>query len=78
MAVRIRLLRMGAKKKPFYRIVVADARSPRDGRYLEMLGFYNPLTDPPQVKIDKEKLEKWLRQGAELTGAVKGLLKMLN
>jgi len=67
---------MGAKKRPFYRIVVADARSPRDGRCLDTLGYYNPLTDPPQVRIDKEKLQQWLRQGAEITGVVRGLLKI--
>jgi len=73
--VKIRLMRMGAKKRPFYRIVAADARAPRDGRFLDILGTYNPLTDPPEVKVDKEKLQKWMGRGAQLTGTVKGLLK---
>ncbi|MDL1969903.1 MAG: 30S ribosomal protein S16 [Candidatus Desulfofervidaceae bacterium] len=75
MAVKIRLMRMGAKKRPFYRIVAADARAPRDGRFLEIVGFYNPLIDPPEIKVDKDKIEKWVGQGAQLTGTVKGLLK---
>ncbi len=66
---------MGAKKRPFYRIVAADARAPRDGRFLDIVGTYNPLTDPPEVKVDQEKLQRWVSQGAQLTGTVKGLLK---
>ena len=62
MAVKIRLKRMGAKKAPFYRIVVADSRSPRDGRFIEEIGYYNPLTDPITVKIDDEKAIKWIKQ----------------
>jgi len=58
--LKIRLLRMGKKKRPFYRVVVADARSPRDGKYLDIVGTYNPLVDPAEVKIDKEKLDKWV------------------
>ena len=60
MAVKIRLKRMGANKKPFYRVVVADSRSPRDGRFIEEIGYYNPLKDPAEIKIDREKAEKWL------------------
>ena len=75
MAVRIRLLRMGRRHYPFYRIVAADSRSPRDGKYLEEIGYYDPNTDPPKVKIDEEKLKNWLKKGAQLTSAVKSLLK---
>ena len=75
MAVRIRLRRVGAKKEPFYRVVVADSRYPRDGRFIEELGYYNPLTNPAQVKIDREKAEKWISNGAQPTDTVKSLLK---
>jgi small subunit ribosomal protein S16 len=75
MAVKIRLKRMGAKKAPFYRVVVADARAPRDGRFIEELGFYNPLTEPATVKIDEEKALKWLKTGAQPSETVKNLLK---
>jgi small subunit ribosomal protein S16 len=75
MAVKIRLKRMGAHKKPFYRIVVADSRSPRDGRFIEEIGYYNPLTDPADVKIDVEKAKKWISTGAKPTDTVRGLLK---
>jgi small subunit ribosomal protein S16 len=75
MAVKIRLRRMGAHKKPFYRIVVADARSPRDGRFIEEIGYYNPLTDPADVKVDVEKAKKWISTGAKPTDTVRGLLK---
>jgi small subunit ribosomal protein S16 len=73
--VKIRLRRMGAKKHPFYRLVVADARSPRDGRFIEHLGYYDPMTDPVQVKIDAEKVMRWLRQGAQPSEAARSLLK---
>ncbi len=73
MAVKIRLKRMGAKKKPFYRLVVADSRSPRDGRFIEEIGYYNPVSDPIQVKINDEKAVKWLKTGAMPTDTVKGL-----
>lgn len=73
--VKIRLKRMGAHKKPFYRIVVADSRSARDGRFIEEIGYYNPLTDPADVKIDGEKARKWLSVGAQATDTVKALLK---
>ena len=72
--VKIRLRRMGAKKAPFYRVVVADARSPRDGRFIDEVGYYNPMTNPADVKIDSEKVEKWLANGAQPTETVKALL----
>jgi len=75
MAVKIRLTRIGAKKAPFYRVVVADGRYPRDGRFIEELGYYNPMTDPVEVKIDAEKAKKWLANGAQPTETVKALLK---
>ena len=75
MAVKIRLTRIGAKKAPFYRVVVADGRYPRDGRFIEELGYYNPMTDPVEVKIDAEKAKKWLGNGAQPTETVKALLK---
>ncbi|GHU50044.1 hypothetical protein FACS1894127_4660 [Clostridia bacterium] len=75
MSVKIRLRRMGAHKRPFYRIVVADSRSPRDGRFIEELGYYNPLTDPATVKIDGDKARKWLSTGAQPTDTVRALLK---
>ena len=73
--VKIRLRRMGAKKRPFYRLVVADARSPRDGRFIEQLGFYDPLTEPATVRIDEEKVARWLAQGAQPSDAARTLLK---
>ena len=72
--VKIRLRRMGAKKAPFYRIVVADSRSPRDGRFIEEVGYYNPMTDPATVKIEEEKVQKWLASGAQPTETVKSIL----
>jgi len=75
MAVKIRLKRMGAKKKPFYRIVVADSRSPRDGRFIEEIGTYDPLKDPAEVKVDGEKVKSWIANGAQPTESVKALLK---
>lgn len=75
MAVKIRLRRMGAKKAPFYRVVVADSRYPRDGRFIEEIGTYDPLTDPATVKIDAEKAKKWIGNGAQPTDTVKALLK---
>ena len=75
MAVKIRLRRMGAKKAPFYRVVVADSRYPRDGRFIEEIGYYNPLTDPVTVQIDSEKAKKWIENGAQPTETVKTLLK---
>ena len=75
MAVKIRLRRMGAKKAPFYRIVVADSRYPRDGRFIEEIGYYNPVTDPADIKIDAEKAKKWISNGAQPTDTVRGILK---
>lgn len=75
MAVKIRLRRMGAKKAPHYRIVVADSRYPRDGRFIEEIGYYNPMTNPADVKIDSEKAKKWIGNGAQPTDTVKALLK---
>lgn len=74
MAVRIRLKRMGAKKNPFYRIVVADSRSPRDGRFIEELGYYNPKTKPSTIKINMEKVQGWLKKGAKPSDTVKAIL----
>ncbi|MCZ2846151.1 MAG: 30S ribosomal protein S16 [Candidatus Bathyarchaeota archaeon] len=75
MAVKIRLKRMGAKKRPFYRIVVADSRSPRDGRFIEEIGYYNPISEPVDIKIDGEKAVKWLKEGAQPTDTIKDLFK---
>lgn len=75
MAVKIRLKRMGAKKSPFYRVVVADSRAPRDGKFIEEIGYYNPITEPAEVKIDAEKAKKWLSTGAQPTETVRALLK---
>ena len=74
MAVKMRLRRMGSKKAPFYRIVVADSRSPRDGNFIEEVGYYNPLTEPVEVKVNEEKVNKWLSNGAQPTETVKRLL----
>ncbi|MBD7910428.1 MULTISPECIES: 30S ribosomal protein S16 [Clostridium] len=73
MAVKIRLRRMGAKKAPFYRIVVADSRSPRDGRFIEEIGYYNPVVKPIEVKVNEEKATEWLKKGAQPTDVVKRL-----
>ena len=75
MAVKMRLRRMGAKKAPFYRVVVADERAPRDGKFIDEVGYYNPLTDPAEIKFNVEKTEKWLNDGAQPTETVKSLLK---
>ncbi|HIS69433.1 MAG TPA: 30S ribosomal protein S16 [Candidatus Gallacutalibacter stercoravium] len=75
MAVKIRLRRIGAKKAPFYRIVVADSRYPRDGRFIEEIGTYNPMQEPSEVKVDAEKAKKWMANGAQPTDTVKALLK---
>ena len=75
MAVKIRLKRLGAKKAPFYRVVVADSRYPRDGRFIEEIGTYNPMTEPSEIKIDAEKAKKWISTGAQPTDSVKALLK---
>jgi small subunit ribosomal protein S16 len=75
MAVKIRLARHGAKKRPFYRIVIADSESPRDGRFLEVVGTYNPLSDPATVDLKTERVKHWMDQGAKPTDTVKSLLK---
>lgn len=75
MAVKIRLKRMGAKKAPFYRVVVADSRAPRDGRFIEEIGYYNPVAQPAQVKIDAEKAKKWLATGAQPSDTVRNLFR---
>lgn len=76
--VKLRLQRFGANKKPFYRIVAADSRSPRDGKFLEIVGTYNPLTNPATVSLDAEKVNKWLANGAQPTVTVKNILKAQN
>lgn len=75
MSVKIRLRRMGAKKAPFYRFVVADSRSPRDGKFIEELGYYNPNTEPSEIKVDAEKVKEWIANGAQPSDTVKVLLK---
>ena len=78
MAVKIRLRRMGARKAPFYRVVVADSRYPRDGRFIEEIGYYNPMREPAEIKIDAEKAQKWIANGAQPTDKVKAILKSNN
>ncbi len=75
MSVKIRMKRMGAKKKPFYRIVVADSRTPRDGRFIEEIGYYNPLRDPAEINVDAERVKYWISQGAQPSDTVRALLK---
>ena len=75
MAVKMRLTRIGKKKNTFYRVVIADARAPRDGRFVEEIGYYNPLTEPAEIKIDADKAKQWLKNGAQPTDTVKALLK---
>ena len=75
MAVKIRLRRMGAKKAPFYRIVVADSRYPRDGRFIEEIGFYNPMKNPAEITVDADKAKNWITNGAQPTDTVRDLLK---
>lgn len=74
MAVKIRLKRMGSKRNPFYRIVVADSRSPRDGRFIETVGTYNPVVDPAEVKVDEESVLKWLANGAQPSDTIRNIL----
>lgn len=76
--VKIRLRRMGAKKSPFYRVVVADSRYPRDGRFIEEIGYYNPMVEPAEVKVDAEKAKKWISNGAQMTDTVKSLFTKYN
>jgi small subunit ribosomal protein S16 len=75
MAVRVRLTRVGSKKNPIWRVVVADQRSPRDGRFIETIGHYNPQTEPSTIRIDEERLQHWLARGAQPSGSVKQLVK---
>ena len=75
MAVKIRLRRMGAKKQPSYRVVVADSRYPRDGRFIEEIGFYVPTVEPPVIRIDQEKAQQWIKNGAQPTDTVRALIK---
>lgn len=75
MAVKIRLKRLGAKKAPFYRIVVADSRAPRDGKFIEEIGYYNPISDPVELKVNEELAKKWLQTGAQPSDTVRALLK---
>ena len=76
--VKIRLRRMGAKKAPFYRVVVADSRYPRDGRFIEEIGYYNPMVEPADVKVDSDKAKKWISNGAQMTDTVKSLFTRYN
>ncbi len=78
MAVKIRLRRMGSKKAPFYRVVVADSRYPRDGRFIEEIGTYNPLTDPATININADKAAEWIKNGAQPTDTVKAMLKKID
>jgi small subunit ribosomal protein S16 len=75
MAVKIRLTRMGAKKKPFYRLVAADSEAPRDGKFLEILGFYNPMKDPAEISVHEDKVNYWLGKGALVSESAKAILK---
>ncbi|HHT37249.1 MAG TPA: 30S ribosomal protein S16 [Firmicutes bacterium] len=75
MAVRIRLKRMGAKKRPFYRLIVADSRAARDGRFIDTLGYYNPIAEPAEIKIDIEKAKSWIAKGAQPSDTARALLK---
>ena len=77
MAVSIRLRRMGSNRRPAYRVVVADSKSPRDGRFIEIIGHYNPLTNPPTVQIDRAKAEDWIRKGAQPSNTVKKLIEVV-
>lgn len=74
MSVKIRMRRMGAKRKPFYRIVVADSRAPRDGRFIEEVGYYNPVSNPKQLKLDEDKIYAWLKKGAQPSDTVRSLI----
>lgn len=75
MAVRIRLTRIGAKKKPYYRLVAANSEAPRDGKFLEILGSYDPMKDPAEIRVQKEKVDYWLKKGARVSGSAKAILK---
>ena len=75
MTVRLRLTRKGTKKKPYYRVIAADSEAPRDGRFLDILGFYDPMKDPVEIKLDREKVNKWLEKGASASESVRAILK---
>jgi len=75
MAVRIRLTRIGAKKKPYYRLVAANSEAPRDGKFLEILGSYDPMKDPAEITVHREKVDYWLKKGARVSGSAKAILK---
>ena len=75
MAVKIRLMRIGAKKAPYYKVVVADSKAPRNSAYIDLIGTYNPMTEPAEIKIDAEKAAQWIKNGAQTTDTVKALLK---
>jgi small subunit ribosomal protein S16 len=75
MAVKIRLARMGVKKRPFYRIVITNSSSPRDGKYIEIVGTYNPLPDPAEIKLDEERIKEWIKRGAKPSQTVKSILR---
>jgi small subunit ribosomal protein S16 len=75
MAVKIRLARMGVKKRPFYRIVITNSTSPRDGKYIEIVGTYNPLPDPAEIKLDEERIKEWIKRGAKPSQTVKSILR---
>ncbi len=77
MPVRIRLMRFGRRKRPFYRVVAADSRAPRDGKFIEILGYYDPLKEPYEFKVDTDKVKKWLERGAEPTETVRALLRKI-
>ena len=77
MPIRIRLMRFGRRNRPFYRVVAADSRAPRDGKFLEILGYYDPLKEPFEFKVDEEKVKKWLERGAEPTETVRALLRRI-
>lgn len=76
--VKIRLMRMGSKKRPFYRIVAADSRSPRDGKFLEILGYYDPRTKPNRIEVKKDRVDKWLENGAQYTGRVEKIISNMS
>ena len=78
MAMKIRLSRAGAKKRPFYRIVVADVRAPRDGRFKELIGTYNPCTDPPEIDLKRDRLDYWIGKGAKPTDTITKLVKLVS
>ncbi len=73
--VRIRLMRMGKKHRPFYRLVVADSRAPRDGKFIDIIGYYDPVKEPPEIKVDEEKVKEWIKKGAQPTSQAKWVMR---